>query len=417
MSENTVPLSPQTSTPPLAVDTDFNPERDLGSIFAKAISLKTSDIHIVPFKGGFLHIKYRVDGKLETHKIIKCDGELREQITAKIKVLGELRIDETRAPQDGRITVTMGGKEMYMRISTLPTVNGEKIVIRILSSTSDLTLDRLGFLSVTSDKIKKYLEESFGLILVVGATGSGKSTTLQAMLRSFNTDQISISTLEDPVEYQIPGVAHSQVNHAAGFDFATGLRSLLRQDPDVIMVGEVRDAETAKLCAEAAITGHLVFSTLHANTAVSTVQRLLSLGVDPYVIISGLRLIIAQRLARRLCPHCKEAYDPEASVRDAMRKTVGQHVQLGTLFRLWRAKEGGCTQCNGRGTKGRLGLYEALEMTTAMKKLVLERASESWMNEKAKDDGMISMAQDAIIKALAGEISVEEINLQLGPTI
>lgn len=408
---------PEITATSVPVDTSFNLERDLGSIFAKAVALKTSDIHIVPFKGGLLYIKYRIDGKLETNRIIKCDGDMREQIAAKIKVLGELRIDETRAPQDGRITVTMGGKEMYMRISTLPTVNGEKIVIRILGSATDLTMDKLGFLSTTSDKIKKYLEETFGLILVVGSTGSGKSTTLQAMLRTFNTEETSISTLEDPVEYQVPGVSHSQVNYKSGFDFATGLRSLLRQDPDVIMVGEVRDAETAKLCAEAAITGHLVFSTLHANTAVGTVQRLLSLGVDPYVVISGLRLVIAQKLARRLCPHCKETYDPDPAVREKIRKIVGQHVQVGTMFKMWRTKEGGCPQCNGRGTKGRIGFYEALEMTTTMKKLILERASEAWMSEKAKDEGMITMAQEAVIKALAGEVSVDEINMQLGPTI
>ena len=401
----------------VAIETNFVPERDLGSIFSKAVALKTSDIHIVPFKGGLLHVKYRVDGKLETHRIIKCDDELREQIASKIKVLGELRVDESRVPQDGRITVTIGGKETYMRISTMPTVNGEKIVVRLLGSATDLTLDNLGLLSTTAAKVRKYLEESHGMILVVGATGSGKSTTLQAMLRSFNTEETSIATLEDPVEYQIPGVAHSQVNHKAGFDFATGLRSLLRQDPDVIMVGEVRDAETAKLCAEAAITGHLVFSTLHANTAVATVQRLLSLGVDPYVVISGLRLVVAQRLARRLCVHCKEAYDPDPATRDRVRKVVGQHVQVGTMFKMWRAKEGGCEQCGGRGTRGRVGFYEALEMTNVMKKLVLEKASEAWMAEKARDEGMITMAQDAVIKALAGEVSVDEVNLQLGPTV
>ncbi len=410
-TKNTEKMSEQA-----APEGQFDVERDLGNLFTRAVAARASDIHFVPWKGGF-DVRYRLDGRLETQTSVKCPDATKDRMVAKIKVLGELRVDETRLPQDGRISANIGGKETHMRISTLPTVHGEKVVVRILGSVSDLTADKLGFAPDALAKIKRFLDDSFGLMLVVGATGSGKSTTLQALLSQLDREALSVSTLEDPVEYQIPNVSHSQVNHKAGFDFASGLRSLLRQDPDVIMVGEIRDHETAKLCTEAAVTGHLVFSTIHANTAAGTVQRLLSLEVDPHMVISGLKCVAAQCLGKRLCPACREKYAPDEGTRLKIRTALGRLAPADRDFMLWRPKEGGCGECGGRGTRGRVGFYEVMEMTEGIRKLVGENAAENRIEQELRGSGVASVFQDALLKAVAGTVSLEEVALATGKTL
>ncbi|MBP8016532.1 type II/IV secretion system protein [Candidatus Gracilibacteria bacterium] len=387
---------------------------DINTIFEDAIKLGASDIHIEPDEKN-LNIRLRIDGHLINYKTL--DENAKSSLVARIKVLGGLKIDEHRLPQDGKASYKekTNNKDIDLRINTIPTIYGEKIAIRILKKQSEwIDLKNIGILPMNMVKIKKQLNNNFGLCLVVGPTGSGKSTTLYSMLSTFDPSENNISTLEDPVEYRIKGVNHTQINPAIGFNFADGLRNLLRQDPDIIMVGEIRDSETAKLAVEASITGHLVFSTMHANSSVSTVQRLVNLGVDPLLIVSSLKMVISQRLARKLCTNCKIQYEPEQIIKNRFLEKIGKYINNAGELRFFKASESGCEKCNFKGYKGRIGLYEILEMTEGLEKLILAGASNAQLEIQAIGDGMITIKNDALLKIALGEISLEEVISVLG---
>ncbi|MDQ1343758.1 MAG: hypothetical protein QG650_478 [Patescibacteria group bacterium] len=392
-----------------AEPSSFSGVRFIEDVFSQAVRMGASDVHLEPTESG-MRVRLRIDGHFV--ELTTAEEEQKAPIVARVKILAGLKIDETRLPQDGKANFIdeMTKKEVDMRVSSIPTIYGEKIVVRLLKKQAEnLDLRSIGMLPMNMVKIKQYLKSSYGLILVVGPTGSGKSTTLYSMLSSYDTHDRNISTLEDPVEYRIPGVNHTQINSQIGFSFAEGLRSLLRQDPDILMVGEIRDSETAHLAVEASITGHLVFSTIHANSTVNTLQRLTNLGIDPLLVISSLKLIISQRLARTLCPHCKISYKPEIPVRDKIVARIGRYLNDKENFLLYRVNPEGCEKCGKKGHKGRTGFFEVLEMTEGLEKLVLSRASKTQLEIQAIGDGMISMRDDALFKAVLGEVSLEEV--------
>lgn len=377
-------------------------------IFQKAIDLGGSDIHFEPNESN-ITIRIRVDGHFITTDRIALSQ--KSAIVARIKIMASLKIDEQRLPQDGKaIFKDANGGEIDLRVSIMPNIYGEKVVIRILKKESSLLdLRSVGILPMNMIKIRKHLDNSNGLILVVGPTGSGKSTTLYSMLSTYNPEENNISTLEDPVEYRMAGVNHSQIHPAIGFDFADGLRSLLRQDPDIIMVGEIRDAQTAHLAVEASITGHLVFSTIHANSTVNTIQRLVNLGIDPLLLVSALKLVISQRLARKLCMHCRIPYEPEAAIREKIVSRVGKYMSNKEHFKIYKANPEGCEHCKHKGYKGRTGFFEILEITEGVEKLILAKASKTQIEIQAIGDGMIHIKDDALIKVILGEVSLEEV--------
>lgn len=385
----------------------------VNDVFLNAFRHKSSDIHIEPREKN-VKIRFRVDGNFISYKDL--DLSYKNPLIARIKIMSYLRIDEHRLPQDGKINYKMfGGKTIDMRVSILPTIYGEKCVIRVLKKDErPPELKNLGIMPYNMVKLKAHLKDSFGMILAVGPTGSGKSTTLFSLLSQFDSEEKNISTLEDPVEYRIPGVNHTQINPAIKFSFAAGLRSLLRQDPDIIMVGEIRDEETAKLAVEASITGHIVFSTIHTNSAVHTIQRLVNLGVDPLLITSSLRAIVSQRLARKLCAECKVSYTPTDQVKEFVVGKVGKYIKDQENLTLYKAKEDGCDRCNHTGYRGRVGLYEVLEMSDKLEELVLRNASKTQLEIQAIWDGMVPIKEDAILKAVLGETSIEEILSVLG---
>ena len=374
---------------------------------------RASDIHIEPLKNK-LRVRYRMDGVL--HNALYLPLELLPPIVSRIKVLANLKIDETRMPQDGRFSTIVDNKEIDYRISTFPTAVGEKVAIRILDPEIGLKrLSDLGLVGQSREIIEKALKRPFGMILITGPTGSGKTTTLYALLQELDREKVNIVTLEDPVEYFIEGINQSQIRPDIGYSFASGLREILRQDPDVILVGEIRDEETAALAVHAALTGHLVFSTLHTNNALGVIPRLVDMGVPSYLLPSALSVMIAQRLVPKLCPFCKEKMQAEKEIEDLIKsalidlpeKEKERVKNINPPFEVYKSK--GCAKCNFKGIKGRVALFEAIEMTPQLGKAIEKGLDETAIAKEAKRQKMVSMRQDGILKALEGLVSVEAV--------
>lgn len=368
-------------------------------MITKAIKERASDIHVEPQEKE-LKIRYRIDGVL--HEVMKAPKKIQSGIISRIKIMADLDIAERRVPQDGRCNLIVDGKNIDLRVASAPTVYGEQIVLRILDKSSVLIqIQELGF---ESDVLKIWLDSTnkpHGAILVTGPTGSGKTTTLYATLNILNKPQNKIITVEDPVEYRLSGINQIQTNPKAGLTFASGLRSILRLDPDIVMVGEVRDSETAKTAIEASLTGHLVLSTLHTNEAAGALTRLTEMGIEPFLIGSAIECVLAQRLVRVLCSHCKEAYEAT----DEMLELLKLNSKDGRTF----YKPKGCKKCNNTGYKGRLGVYEIMRVTEAVERLVVERATTDALKKVALSQGMKALRDDGIIKARAGKTSLQEV--------
>ncbi|MBP8016920.1 type II/IV secretion system protein [Candidatus Gracilibacteria bacterium] len=374
-----------------------------------AMELQASDVHIEPLKS-FVSIRFRESG--DFIYIEKISHDEYTKLLSRIKIMANLRIDEKNRPQDGKIgfKAEKTGELVDIRVSILPIIDGEKIVMRILRQDSSLlNVDKLEFLDLNLSKTKETLKSQYGMILVAGPTGSGKSTTLFSILNHFNPLEYNISTLEDPVEYNIPYINQTQVRPEMGFDFANGLRSLVRQDPDIIMVGEIRDKETASLAIEAALTGHLVLSTIHTNSAASTIQRLINMGIEPYLIVSALKLIISQRLVKKICPYCKKQYRITEEVLsnkiDGYLKGIIPEKAKDIDF----YEAIGCEKCGNTGYKGRIGIQEILVLNEELDSLILNKASVHEIEEKAKKLGMITIMQDGIIKAATEKTTIQEV--------
>lgn len=405
-------------------------------ILEYAVRSGASDIHIEP-REEFVQVRYRIDGVLtEANKLPR---NIIAALVSRIKILSNLKIDERRVPQDGRFKVTVAGKKYALRVSTLPIAEGEKVVMRILDeSNRALTLEELGYWGWSLEKFNSAIAQPYGMVLVTGPTGSGKSTSLYSALTIRNKPDVNISTVEDPVEYKLQGANQTQVNPTAGMTFIAGLRALLRQDPNIIMVGEIRDAETANLGVQAALTGHLVFSTLHTNNAATCLPRLLDMGIEPFLIASTVRAVVGQRLVRRLCKACKEEYAPSKVDLDAIthmfniksasdmqriheldkkasEQSIGSEIgdklssTTTTITRLYRSHPDGCDECSHSGYKGRMGIYEVLDNSVAVQKLIVENATSNTIQDLAVKEGMMTMQIDGFIKALRGQTSIEEI--------
>jgi len=386
-------------------------------ILTHAIEGKASDIHIEPNEEE-LRVRYRLDGTL--HNSLILPKKITPAVASRIKILADLKIDETRKPQDGRFRFNISkendlGKSVDLRVSTFPTVNGEKIVMRILDTSSDIsTLESLGIWKKGLHIINENIKKPFGIILVTGPTGSGKSTTLYAMMKILNKEGVNVVTLEDPVEYFMPGINQSQVRPEIEYTFASGLRSILRQDPDIIMVGEIRDRETAELTTHAALTGHLVLSTLHTNNAIGVIPRLIDMGVEPFLISSSLNIAIAQRLVKKICDHCKEEIPVSLSMEKIIREDLekisdDQKKDLNTKDKLKLFRGKGCKECKQSGFSGRVGIYEVLLMTPELESVMSSNISDVEITKEAERQNMITMKQDGIMKALAGMTTIEEV--------
>lgn len=372
--------------------------RFVNNMIEEAIYSKTSDIHIEPMEK-CLRIRFRIDGKLQTY--METAPELIPSVTSRIKFIGNMNIAEKRIPQDGRINYRVGGKDIDFRISVLPSIFGEKIVMRITTSLGmELKKENIGFLPENLEKFNHLVKSHRGIILVTGATGSGKSTTLYTALHEVMGEDINIITVEDPVEQIQPGITQVQTNEKAGLTFAAALRSILRQDPDIIMLGEIRDGETAGIAVQAAITGHLVLSTLHTYDAPSSVARLIDMGIEGYMVSSALLGIIAQKLARRLCNSCKEAYEPDQNERIGLMLKPDEKI---TLYRPC-----GCEKCNKKGYKGRIAVHEVMLLTTTLKRAITDGVSTDELRDLAVKEGMIPMKENVRIDVLKGLTSYEE---------
>jgi type IV pilus assembly protein PilB len=408
-------------------------------IIEYAIRSNASDVHIEP-REQYVSVRYRVDGILK--EVNRLPKKIMAALISRIKILSNLKIDERRVPQDGRLKIAIGEKSWSLRVSTLPIMEGEKVVMRILNDAAKAqTLEQLGYWGQALETINDAMHQPHGMILVTGPTGSGKSTSLFSVLSLLNSPSVNISTVEDPVEYHIPGVNQTQVNPKAGMNFANGLRALLRQDPNIIMVGEIRDSETAGLAVQAALTGHLVLSTLHTNNASTCLPRLLDMGIEPFLIASTVRAVIGQRLVRRLCVVCRERYSPDQAqleginkmfklddpkVMDRYRKLEQEAFKAGIgkvessapdelamsekgVAYLWRPHKNGCDACNHSGFKGRIGIYEALANNAEVQSLIVNNSTSEKIQDMAIGAGMITMQMDGFIKSLRGMTAIEEI--------
>lgn len=384
-------------------------------IIDHAIDGRASDIHIEPMDHDY-RVRFRVDGTLHVSLILP--NEIGPAVISRIKILTNLKIDEKRKPQDGRFRLADKTREIDFRVSTLPVVEGEKVVMRILDKSGGLTqIESLGLMGTALENIKAAIKETFGMILFTGPTGSGKSTSLYALLKILNQEERNIITLEDPVEYHIEGLNQSQINPEIGYTFASGLRTILRQDPNVIMVGEIRDGETAELAVHAALTGHLMFSTLHTNTAIGAIPRLIDMKIEPFLLSSSLRIVVAQRLVRRICENCKE----EKTVPESIHRAVEQEMKKISASELkkygidpsskivfYHGK--GCDRCANTGLKGRLAIYEAVPVTDKVKDIITEKGGNEELIVKEREAmGLLNIKQDGILKIVLGLTTVEEV--------
>jgi general secretion pathway protein E len=375
--------------------------RMVNAILTQAIQERASDIHIEPYEKNFV-VRFRIDGIL--HKRLTPPKVAHAGVVSRIKIMANMNIAENRLPQDGRIKIKLSGKDIDIRVSTLPTRHGEKIVMRLLNKSDiEFNLYNLGIYEDILTQIKKVISQTNGIILVTGPTGSGKSTTLYSILKELNKESVNIMTAEDPIEYELEGVAQTQVHDKIGLTFANILRTMLRQDPDIIMVGEIRDQETARIAIQAALTGHLVLSTLHTNDAPSAVTRLVDMGIDPYLITSSVRAVIAQRLVRVICDNCKESYIPSIDVLEDLKIDPAQ-------FRNKRFYRGaGCEKCVQTGYRGRTGIYEFMLMTPAIQKGVLRELDSESLKEIALKEGLITLFEYGKRKIIDGITTPEEV--------
>lgn len=385
-----------------------------------AIRLRASDVHIEPSEND-TRIRYRVDGILEEK--LRLERQFHAALVSRIKILANMKIDEKRIPQDGRFNFKSDDGEVDLRISSLPTVHGEKIVMRLLRKNSTVpSLNDLGLRGKALKNLEEAINIPHGIVLITGPTGSGKTTTLYSLLTKINTPRVNIVTLEDPVEYQMAGVNQVQINPQAGLTFSSGLRSFLRQDPNIIMVGEIRDEETAELAIQASLTGHLVFSTIHTNSSAGALPRLIDMKAEPFLLASSMTAIVAQRVLRRICENCKGSYVPESAVLEDMKKVLGgmydgfiksnQNIvemakkQNGEMLLY---KGGGCEKCSQTGYLGRVAIFEVLPVTNGVAKLILERSDADSIEKQAVTEGMILMKQDGYLKVLEGITTIEEV--------
>ncbi len=378
--------------------------------FREAVGARASDVHIEPQEKS-LRIRFRIDGDLV--KQAELPLELAQPIISRIKVMSNLKIDEQRVPQDGRFRTRIFDRDIDFRVGTFPTAGGEKVAIRVLDQTTGLkSFDKLSFLYKNLEIVKKGLAKPFGMVLITGPTGSGKTTTLYAFLQELNKEDVNIISLEDPVEYFVSGVNQSQVRPEIGYDFASGLREILRQDPDVVMVGEIRDSETAALAVQAALTGQTVLSTLHTNNAAGVIPRLIDMKVEPFLLPVSVNLMMAQRLLGTLCPDCKKPEVPSPSMQAVIARALADlpeevRTKYPAPYQIYRAT--GCATCKGKGVLGRDTIFEAFAMTPELEVIINNDPSVQKIADEAKRQGMLTLRQDGIVKALAGMFSIEEV--------
>lgn len=373
----------------------------VNSMIADAVRKRASDIHIEPGEKSF-KVRFRIDGSL--HEVIKQPAKMKGPIISRVKIMSELDIAEKRLPQDGRIKIRVDNKTVDIRVSTLPTMFGEKVVMRVLDrSNLTLDLDRFGFDENALKNFKAAIEAPYGMVLVTGPTGSGKTTTLYSGLSRINRPNVNIMTSEDPVEYNIEGINQVQIHEEIGLTFAKSLRAFLRQDPNIIMVGEIRDSETGSIAVKAALTGHLVLSTVHTNDAPSTVDRLVDMGIEPFLVAASLNLICAQRLVRRICSKCRT----QVEVHQETLKELGIAPSEAANMKFYSGR--GCTSCNNTGYAGRQGVFEVLPISPTIRKMILDRLSSEMIKKQAMDEGMLTLRQDALVKLRAGVTTVEEV--------
>jgi len=374
--------------------------RFVNTLLTQAIKDRASDIHVEPFEKE-LSVRFRIDGVL--YDVVKPPKKLQAAIVSRVKIMSGLNIAEKRIPQDGRIRIRMAGREIDLRVSTLPVRHGERVVLRILEKGTVFSLDRVGMADHSLKSFRSVITRPHGIILVTGPTGSGKTTTLYSALSEINKPELNILTIEDPIEYELKGIGQTQVNPKIQLTFASALRAHLRQDPDVILVGEIRDKETADNAVQASLTGHLVFSTLHTNDSAGAFTRLIEMGVEPFLVSSSLIMVLAQRLVRRLCQDCREAYQPSA----AELTDVGLSVQAAAGRTLYRAK--GCPACLRTGYKGRTGIYEILTVSETVKQLVMANRDSGTIKKAAVAGGMKTLRDDGLRKVLSGETTFDEV--------
>jgi general secretion pathway protein E len=375
--------------------------RLVNMILKQAVNDRASDIHIEPYERE-LAVRFRVDGIL--YQMFTPPKKFQNAIISRVKIMANLNIAENRLPQDGRIQIKIGGKDIDIRVSVFPTHFGERVVLRLLNKTDmQFDLNSIGFSEKNLALFNELIKKTHGIILVTGPTGSGKSTTLYSVLSRLNSPDVNILTVEDPIEYQIRGIGQMQVKPKIELTFATGLRSILRQDPDIIMVGEIRDLETAEIAVQAALTGHRVFSTLHTNDAASGITRLIDMGVEPFLISSSVNAFLAQRLVRTICPHCREAYKPTPKMMSEFNLKPSQ-LKGGKLY---RGK--GCDKCLKTGYHGRTGIYELLTVDNDIRKMIMAHADSVEIKEYAMKNGMVTLLEDGLLKAAQGVTTVEEV--------